>query len=201
MGQPRRPLPILHHRVEHHDPRAVVQVYRAFVADDGQIVLARNLLQFREQPLRLLRSLLHQRQPDPRTLHQGPIFQPAAQLAFRIVEHIKFLHMRTSLAYVAGALARVCCPHSLACSSRNHRGMATLRTASGATGGFGVTGPCGTRALLRMREKTYRLKKCIAPRIRRTMPILSLSNSMAARDVSITAAVFSASETNPILIK
>src|SRR6185437_11147663 len=88
--------------------------------------------------------------------------------------------------------------HKLFVSPETHRGTATRNTASGATGGRRgpLCCPCA-----RMRENTNRLKKCIAPRVIRTKPSLSLSISMAAREVVIVASLFRTSVTKPILIR
>jgi len=46
-----------------------------------------------------------------------------------------------------------------------------------------------------MREITNRLKKCIAPKVIRTKPSLSLNISMAARELVTVASLFKASVT------
>src|SRR5580692_7877169 len=96
MRQPGGPVSILDHRIQNHDPRVIVEVYRAFIADDGQIVLGRNLFELRKQAPGLLGAGFEHGDADPRALNKDPVLQATAYLALRIVEHVKLLHMRSS---------------------------------------------------------------------------------------------------------
>ena len=125
MGEASRPFPIVDHGVQDHDPGVVVEVYRAFIANNSEILFGGNLLKLWKQALGLFRASFQNGNTDLGALYPDPVFQAAAEFTFRIVEYVKFLHMRASF---SGQWPVT----TLRTSHIPHRGMATFRTASGA---------------------------------------------------------------------
>src|SRR5262249_17851345 len=92
MRQPAGPLAIILQSIQRHDPGGVVQVDLAFVADHHQVIAPGYLVQLREHLLRPLGAGWDHAQPQPASLDQQPVFQPLAQLAFRIIKYVELSH-------------------------------------------------------------------------------------------------------------